>query len=662
MNKTLGLLVAAAAMMGAWSLGAPAAAGGEEAVQALKGSATTFELKMRILEGSREAPVSPDKPVTASFLQFQNLVNFDSAEDVQVEAQIKTLYNLKALSLVTEAPLVWEKGQAEKAVHMFRLNGQDYLVRVTPGQLIDRNQFRIEVNEQAQGRTTSLLDTEFSLPDRSAAVFGFENTQGKPYFIVLRLSGWGGVLSGVTGGLPPRRPEPPKLIKKVDPVYPEAAKKAGVEGSVILEATTDAQGRVASVRVLRSVPLLDQAAIDALKRYVYEPMVVGGEPRPFVFTVTMKFRLDDQKMPQVSSDAGFEGLVKPPKLVKKVDPAYPEIARQARVEGSVILEATTDRYGKIANVRVLRSIPLLDQAAVDALRQWVYEPMVIDGKPQPVTFTVTMQFKLDGEKGPQVSGSIAGVEGGVAGGVSGGVRGGVTKGVEGGVEGGVVGGVAGGVAGGLPAQDLAKFEADAVRAVGNIEPPKLVKQVNPVYPQVARKGRVEGMVILEAKIDERGNVMDVRVLRSIPLLDQAAVDAVKQWKYEPLLIDGKARKAVFTVTVRFMLQGGDKDKLVEKFAKGAVKIEGDIKPPKLVKEAKVVYPEIARMAGVQGVVILSVRTDETGKVVDAIVLRSIPLLDQAAIDAVRQWVYEPTVIDGKPAPVVFTVTVRFKLQ
>jgi len=146
MNKTLGLLVAAAAMMGAWSLGAPAAAGGEEAVQALKGSATTFELKMRILEGSREAPVSPDKPVTASFLQFQNLVNFDSAEDVQVEAQIKTLYNLKALSLVTEAPLVWEKGQAEKAVHMFRLNGQDYLVRVTPGQLIDRNQFRIEVN------------------------------------------------------------------------------------------------------------------------------------------------------------------------------------------------------------------------------------------------------------------------------------------------------------------------------------------------------------------------------------------------------------------------------------------------------------------------------------------------------------------------------------
>jgi protein TonB len=65
---------------------------------------------------------------------------------------------------------------------------------------------------------------------------------------------------------------------------------------------------------------------------------------------------------------------------------------------------------------------------------------------------------------------------------------------------------------------------------------------------------------------------------------------------------------------------------------------------------------------VEGVVILGVKTDEEGKVKDVIVLRSIPLLDQAAIDAVRQWVYEPLVIDGKAVPVVFTVTVRFQLK
>ena len=185
--------------------------------------------------------------------------------------------------------------------------------------------------------------------------------------------------------------------------------------------------------------------------------------------------------------------------------------------------------------------------------------------------------------------------------------------------------------------------------------------VRPVYPKVARQGRVEGIVILEAKVDEQGNVIDARLLRSIPVLDQAAVDAVKQWKYEPMVVDGKPRKALITVTVRFMLDEAE-NRAMSKFAQGAVRAEGDIKPPMLVKEVPAVYPEVARLARVQGVVILGVKTDERGKVIDVIVLRSIPLLDQAAIDAVRQWTYEPLVVEGKAVPAVFTATVRFKLQ
>ncbi len=89
------------------------------------------------------------------------------------------------------------------------------------------------------------------------------------------------------------------------------------------------------------------------------------------------------------------GEIKPPKLIKKVDPVYPEEARKAEVEGTVILEATTDRDGQVQNIKILRSVPLLDQAAVDALKQWVYEPMIIDGHPQGVVFTVTVVFKLN---------------------------------------------------------------------------------------------------------------------------------------------------------------------------------------------------------------------------------------------------------------------------
>jgi protein TonB len=88
------------------------------------------------------------------------------------------------------------------------------------------------------------------------------------------------------------------------------------------------------------------------------------------------------------------GEVKAPRLVRRIEPAYPEIARAARIEGVVILEATTDIHGRVAAVRVLRSIPLLDEAAIDAVRQWAYEPLLVNGRPRPVTFTVTVRFVL----------------------------------------------------------------------------------------------------------------------------------------------------------------------------------------------------------------------------------------------------------------------------
>ncbi len=88
------------------------------------------------------------------------------------------------------------------------------------------------------------------------------------------------------------------------------------------------------------------------------------------------------------------GEIKPPRLVRQVPPIYPEIARQARVEGVVELECVTDIYGRVTRVTVVQSIPLLDQAAIDAVRQWVYEPMIICGRPRPVVFNVTVRFEL----------------------------------------------------------------------------------------------------------------------------------------------------------------------------------------------------------------------------------------------------------------------------
>ena len=92
-----------------------------------------------------------------------------------------------------------------------------------------------------------------------------------------------------------------------------------------------------------------------------------------------------------------------------------------------------------------------------------------------------------------------------------------------------------------------------VRVGGNISPPRRVIDVAPVYPPIARAARVEGVVILEAVIGEDGGVRDVRVLRSIPLLDAAAVEAVRQWGFTPTLLNGEPVPVVMTITVAFRL-------------------------------------------------------------------------------------------------------------
>lgn len=109
---------------------------------------------------------------------------------------------------------------------------------------------------------------------------------------------------------------------------------------------------------------------------------------------------------------------------------------------------------------------------------------------------------------------------------------------------------------GTTAQEQEPKAPPAQRVGGEIQEPKKLKNVPPVYPEEAKKARVQGVVILECTISPAGKVADVRVLRGIPLLDQAAVDAVKQWEYTPTLLAGKPVPVIMTVTVNFRLGSG----------------------------------------------------------------------------------------------------------
>jgi len=90
-------------------------------------------------------------------------------------------------------------------------------------------------------------------------------------------------------------------------------------------------------------------------------------------------------------------------------------------------------------------------------------------------------------------------------------------------------------------------------------------------------------------------------------------------------------------------------------------VGGNIRPPTKIKDVRPVYPPDAKEAGIQGVVIIEVRVDEQGRVADAVVLRSIPALDEAALEAVRQWEFVPTLMNGVPTPLIMVVTVQFTL-
>ena len=124
-------------------------------------------------------------------------------------------------------------------------------------------------------------------------------------------------------------------------------------------------------------------------------------------------------------------------------------------------------------------------------------------------------------------------------------------GFEDGIAGGVAGGVVDGFVTSLP--EPPPPPPAPVRVGGAVAPPQLLYRVEPEYPAMAQIAQIEGVVILEATVNRDGSVEDLRVLRAHKVLEDAALAAVKQWRYEPLLLNGIASPFVLTVTVSFSL-------------------------------------------------------------------------------------------------------------
>ena len=138
--------------------------------------------------------------------------------------------------------------------------------------------------------------------------------------------------------------------------------------------------------------------------------------------------------------------------------------------------------------------------------------------------------------------------------------GGVVGGVAGGIPGGELGGVLGGIIGG-GASRVASVAAPPpppvkriIRVGGKVEPPRQVYSAAVVYPAIAKVAKVEGTVVVDAIIDEHGDVVQARVVSGPPLLLGAALQAVEQWKYEPTRLNGQPVSVEMEVKVHFSLQ------------------------------------------------------------------------------------------------------------
>jgi TonB family protein len=233
-----------------------------------------------------------------------------------------------------------------------------------------------------------------------------------------------------------------------------------------------------------------------------------------------------------------------------------------------------------------------------------------------------------------------------------GMRTGVRSDVVGGVQGGVPGGVPGGVMGGMIA---------SVPAAPPMPPPPTVRKVDPVYPPLARQARISGIVKLSLGIATDGSVKQMSVISGHPLLVPAALEAVRQWTFQ-----APPRELTTHIDVPFIMDGAivPSGQFSGAFplTPSRIKVGGNVQASKLVRKVDPVYPSQARAERIEGDVTVQITIDKTGQVTDATAVEGNPVLAKAAMEAVLQWAYQPTLLNGDPVEVVTTVSVPFRLE
>jgi len=305
------------------------------------------------------------------------------------------------------------------------------------------------------------------------------------------------------------------LLHSVPPKYPEAARVKHIEGDVVIEAHIDAQGRVADAKVLSGPEELRNAALTAILQWHYSPQAMS---LPAVTQVTINFTLPKDGSPEIAEDT----------------PSLPAVT-QATInftmpkDGSPEIAEDTPSLppGKPITVKSI-SVEGLTPASRDALlRQLtVHEGDSLDNDALHTLVTIVHAF----DEHLAVSTNINGDN-------SGAIRIYLRPAQE-----------------SAPPQSAAVgVSRDRIKIGSAVQQKKLLVKVTPVYPVAAKEQRIQGVVQLRAVIGKDGSVENLELLDGDPMLAAAAMDAVRQWKYETTLLNGNPVEVVTEIRVNFTL-------------------------------------------------------------------------------------------------------------
>jgi TonB family protein len=206
----------------------------------------------------------------------------------------------------------------------------------------------------------------------------------------------GNSAASATGNAVSGSPAQLELVKAPRPVYPLAAQREGIQGQVVLNVAVSKKGDVEKIDVVSGNHLLADAAVHAVRKWKYRPYLLNGQPTEARTTVTLNFAFAGNVENRAPAGARVQlpqGIMAG-QLIHKVQPVYPEEARQAKIQGTVLLDAVIGKEGAIVRLKPLSGNPMLIPAAVGAVQQWRYKPYMRDGQPVEVETAITVNFAL----------------------------------------------------------------------------------------------------------------------------------------------------------------------------------------------------------------------------------------------------------------------------